>query len=73
MACNIRGSSHENAAIGFEELAALTGKGAKSPMRMLGPKGNPQVRNLLDMIVHLQAYEGVYFHVHPACEKTVWG
>jgi len=59
-----------NATIGFEVLGALTGKDAKSLMRMLGPKGNPQARNLFDVIAHLQAREGVRFHVHPEREKT---
>jgi hypothetical protein len=36
-----------NATIGFEALGTLTGKDAKSLLRMLGPKGNPQTRNLL--------------------------
>ena len=58
-----------NATIGFEALATLTRKDGKSLMRMLGPKGNPQARNLFDVIAHLQAHEGVHFHVHPAREK----
>jgi len=51
----------------------LTGKDAKSLMRMLGPKGNPQARNLFDVIAHLQEREGVHFHVHPAREKVAHG
>ena len=43
-----------NATIGFEKLSGLTHKPAKSLMRMLGPKGNPQARNLLELIAHLQ-------------------
>ncbi len=43
-----------NATIGFDKLSGLTNKSAKSLMRMLGPKGNPQARNLLELIVHLQ-------------------
>jgi hypothetical protein len=43
-----------NATIGFEKLSGLTHKSAKSLMRMLGPKGNPQARNLLELIAHLQ-------------------
>ena len=52
-----------NATIGFEEVSRLTGKPAKSLMRMLGPRGNPQARNLLDVIGHLQRTEGVQFEV----------
>jgi hypothetical protein len=62
-----------NATIGFEALGALTGKDAKSLMRMLGPKGNPQARNLFDVIARLQEREGVHFHVHPAREKMARG
>ena len=62
-----------NATIGFEALATLAGKDAKSLMRMLGPKGNPQARNLFDVIVHLQEREGVHFHVYPAREKMARG
>jgi DNA-binding phage protein len=42
-----------NATIGFEKLSCITHKSAKSLMRMLGPKGNPQARNLLQLIAHL--------------------
>jgi hypothetical protein len=62
-----------NATIGFEALVMLTGKDAKSLLRMLGPKGNPQARNLFDVIAHLQEREGVHFPVHPAREKIARG
>ncbi len=52
-----------NATIGFEELGNLTDKSPKSLMRMLGPKGNPQARNLFEIIGHLQNREGVHFEV----------
>jgi hypothetical protein len=55
-----------NATIGFEQLGTLIGKDAKSLMRMLGPKGNPQARNLFDLLAHLQEHEGVHFRVHAA-------
>jgi hypothetical protein len=55
-----------NATIGFEELGLLTGKDAKSLMRMLGPKGNPQARNLFDLLACLQDREGVRFRAHAA-------
>ena len=32
-------------------------------MRMLGPKGNPQARNLFGVIEHLQRAEGVRLRV----------
>ena len=48
-----------NATIGFEKLSGLTHKSAKSLMRMLGPRGNPQARNLLLVIAHLQKTGGL--------------
>jgi hypothetical protein len=52
-----------NATIGFEELGRLTDKSAKSLMRMLGPRGNPQARNLLEVIRQLQKAEGLRFEL----------
>jgi len=53
-----------NATIGFEELGDLTGKSPKSLMRMFGPSGNPQARNLFEIIGYLQKREGLHFEVH---------
>ena len=52
-----------NATIGFEELGHLTDKSPKSLMRMFGPKGNPQARNLFEIISYLQKREGLHFEV----------
>ena len=52
-----------NATIGFEELGGLTNKSPKSLMRMFGPKGNPQARNLFEIIGYLQEREGLHFEV----------
>ena len=52
-----------NATIGFEELSRLTKLPVKSLMRMLGPKGNPQARNLFEVIDHLQRAEGLHFEL----------
>ena len=52
-----------NATIGFEELGKLTARPSKSLMRMLGPRGNPQARNLFEVIGHLQRHEGVRLDV----------
>ncbi len=52
-----------NATIGFEALGDLTDKSPKSLMRMFGPKGNPQARNLCEIIGHLQEREGVHFEL----------
>lgn len=52
------------ATIGFAELSSLTDKSAKSLMRMFGPKGNPQARNLFEVIDRLQKKEGVQLQVY---------
>ena len=52
-----------NATIGFQELGGMTHKSPKSLMRMLGPSGNPQARNLFEIIGCLQEREGVHLEV----------
>ena len=52
-----------NATIGFQALGGSTGKSPKSLMRMLGPHGNPQARNLFEIINCLQEREGVHLEV----------
>ncbi len=52
-----------NSTIGFEELASRVGKPSKSLMRMFGPSGNPQARNLFDVISCLQECEGIHLEV----------
>ena len=52
-----------NATIGFQELGGLTAKSPKSLMRMLGPNGNPQARNLFEIISCLQEREGLRLEV----------
>ena len=58
-----------NAAIGFQELGAQTGKSPKSLMRMFGPNGNPRTQNLFKIIGCLQRHEGVIFRVESASEQ----
>lgn len=41
-----------NATVGFDALARLSGLPVKSLMRMVGPNGNPSIRNFAT-IVHL--------------------
>lgn len=55
-----------NATIGFAELADVTHHSAKSLMRMLGPCGNPQARNLFEIVEYLQRRERVRFKVAAA-------
>jgi hypothetical protein len=52
-----------NATVGFTKLSNVTHRSAKSLMRMLGPRGNPQARNLFKIIAYLQQAEGVCFEV----------
>jgi Protein of unknown function (DUF3018) len=47
-----------NATVGFTVLGAVTNKSPKSLMRMLGPEGNPQARNLFEIVAYLQEREG---------------
>ena len=54
-----------NATVGFTKLSDVTRRSAKSLMRMLGPKGNPQARNLFQIVAYLQKAEGVRFEVRP--------
>ena len=59
-----------NATVGFEELGSAMHKSPKSLMGMLGPKGNPQARNLFDIVAYLQKKEGVRLEVRPARRRA---
>jgi DNA-binding phage protein len=50
-----------NATVGFNQLAKVTRHSTKSLMRMLGPSGNPQARNLFEIVEYLQKKEGIRF------------
>jgi len=50
-----------NATIGFDRLAKITHHSPKSLMRMLGPSGNPQARNLFEILSALQERARVQF------------
>ncbi len=52
-----------NATIGFEKLGGLTHRSSKSLMRMLGAKGNPQARNLFEVIAQLQRSAGLSLEI----------
>jgi hypothetical protein len=52
-----------NATVGFEELSRRTKRPVKSLMRMLGPSGTPQARNLFEVIQVLQKAEGLHFEL----------
>ena len=51
------------ATVGFEKLGEATDTPPKSLIRMLGPRGNPQARNLFGIIGYLQKQAGVELHV----------
>jgi DNA-binding phage protein len=52
-----------NATIGFAKLAEVTHHSAKSLMRMLSTSGNPQARNLFEIVEYLQRKEKIHFEV----------
>lgn len=53
------------ATIGYARLAEATSIPEKSLLRMFGPSGNPQARNLLQVIAYLQKSEGLRLYVKP--------
>ena len=48
-----------NGTIGFEVLSKKVGVPAKSLMRMFGPEGNPQMKNLFAVVAALQRHAGI--------------
>lgn len=51
------------ATVGFEKLGEETGTPAKSLIRMFGPRGNPQAKNLFAVIGYLQKKAGLHLRV----------
>ena len=51
------------ATVGFEKLGRATHTQPKSLIRMFGPRGNPQARNLFNVIGYLQKEAGVELRV----------
>lgn len=51
------------ATVGFEQLASAVDTPAKSLIRMFGPSGNPQAKNLFGVIGYLQERAGVELRV----------
>jgi len=52
-----------NGTVGFVSLGEALEKSPKSLMRMLGPQGNPQARNLFEIVAHLQKIDGTVLEV----------
>jgi len=53
------------ATVGFERLGEATHTPPKSLIRMFGPRGNPQARNLFGIIGYLQQQAGIELRVVP--------
>ena len=51
------------ATVGFEKFGEATGTQPKSLIRMFGPRGNPQAKNLFSVIGYLQKRAGLKLHV----------
>ena len=51
------------ATVGFEKLGEATDTPPKSLIRMFGPRGNPQAKNLFSVIGYLQKQAGLSLHV----------
>jgi hypothetical protein len=51
------------ATAGFEKFAEATGTQPKSLIRIFGPRGSPQARNLFGIIGYLQKQAGIELHV----------
>jgi len=52
-----------NGTIGFVKLGADLGRSPKVLMRMFSGTGNPQARNLFEIVAYLQKIEGTVFEV----------
>lgn len=52
-----------NGTIGFVKLGEALGRSPKSLMRMLSRDGNPQARNLLELVAYLQKADGIVVEV----------
>jgi transcriptional regulator with XRE-family HTH domain len=51
------------ATMGFEKLGEATDTPPKSLIRMFGPRGNPQAKNLFSVLGYLQRQAGLQLHV----------
>jgi hypothetical protein len=52
-----------NGTIGFPALGEALSKSPKSLMRMLSVQGNPQARNLFEIVAYLQKIDGTVLEV----------
>jgi hypothetical protein len=54
------------ATVGFEKLGADTDTPPKSLIRMFGPRGNPQAKNLFSVLGYLQKRAGLHLQLRKA-------
>ncbi|MGA2807042.1 MAG: transcriptional regulator [Terracidiphilus sp.] len=59
-----------NGTIGFIALGDALSKSPKSLMRMLSQEGNPQARNLFEIVVWLQKIDGTVLEVRAVKEAA---
>jgi hypothetical protein len=59
------------ATVGFEKLGAATDTPPKSLIRMFGPRGNPQARNLFGVLSYLQKRDGLTLRVVAGKTRTL--
>lgn len=52
-----------NGTIGFVQLGANLNRSPKTLMRMFSPTGNPQAKNLFEIVAYLQKIEGTVLEV----------
>ncbi|HXE07064.1 MAG TPA: hypothetical protein VN612_04150 [Acidobacteriaceae bacterium] len=52
-----------NGTVGFVQLGGELGRSPKTLMRMFGPSGNPQAKNLFEIVAYLQRSEGTVLRV----------
>jgi hypothetical protein len=52
-----------NGTVGFIKLGADLGRSPKVLMRMFSPTGNPQAKNLFEIVAYLQKVEGTVLEV----------
>ena len=50
-----------NGTLGFIALGKALGRSPKTLMQMLGPKGNPHIKNFFEIVAYLQKIEGPVF------------
>jgi len=59
-----------NGTVGFAKAGDALGRSPKSLMRMLSARGNPQARNLLELVAYLQKVEGAVVEIRLADEAA---